>query len=127
MTCRLTTLLSIVEFRWSDRVHDSRETELKWRVKDNIVSVLITFIWTWIPSATAVSSFLCYTLVAGERLTVAKAFTSIALFSYLQEPMTQLPGQFFALLRGTCMPSAYPSQVAADVGVAGQPTSACSA
>ncbi|PCH42091.1 pleiotropic drug resistance ABC transporter [Wolfiporia cocos MD-104 SS10] len=86
------------ESRWSYRVRDARETELKWRVKDNIVSVLITFIWTWMPSATAVSTFLCYTLVAGEKLTVAKAFTSIALFSYLQEPMTALPGQFFALL-----------------------------
>lgn len=88
------------EHRWSARVRDARETELKWRVKDNIVSVFITFIWTWIPSATAVASFLCYTLVAGQRLTVAKAFTSIALFSYIQDPMTQLPDQFFALLHG---------------------------
>ncbi|KAH9906597.1 ABC transporter type 1, transmembrane domain-containing protein [Fomitopsis serialis] len=86
------------EHRWSARVREARETELKWRVKDNIVSVFITFIWTWIPSATAVASFLCYTLIAGERLTVAKAFTSIALFSYIQEPMTLLPEQFFALL-----------------------------
>ncbi|TFY64349.1 hypothetical protein EVJ58_g2686 [Rhodofomes roseus] len=86
------------EHRWSARVREARESELKWRVKDNIVSVFITFIWTWIPSATAVASFLCFTLIAGERLTVAKAFTSIALFSYIQEPMTQLPEQFFALL-----------------------------
>jgi len=56
---------------------------------------------TWIPSATALSTFLCYTLVAGEKLSVSKAFTSIALFSYLQEPMTALPGQVFALLHGT--------------------------
>ena len=55
---------------------------------------------TWIPSATALSTFLCYTLLAGEKLSVSKAFTSIALFSYLQEPMTALPGQVFALLHG---------------------------
>ena len=55
---------------------------------------------TWIPSATALSTFLCYTLVAGEKLSVSKAFTSIALFSYLQGPMTALPGQVFALLHG---------------------------
>lgn len=52
------------------------------------------------PSATALTSFLCYTLIAGERLTVSKAFTSIALFSQLQEPMTALPGQIFAMLHG---------------------------
>ncbi len=55
---------------------------------------------TWIPSATALLTFLCYTLIAGEKLTVAKAFTSIALFSQLQGPMTMLPEQVFALLHG---------------------------
>lgn len=53
------------------------------------------------PSATALTSFLCYTLVAGERLTVSKAFTSIALFNQLQTPMVALPGQVFAMLHGT--------------------------
>lgn len=52
------------------------------------------------PSATALVSFLSYTLIAGERLTVSTAFTAIALFSQLQEPMTALPGQFFAMLHG---------------------------
>lgn len=64
-------------------------------------TVSLTSIRTWIPSATALSTFLCYTLLAGEKLTVSKAFTAIALFSYLQEPMTALPGQVFALLHGT--------------------------
>lgn len=53
---------------------------------------------------TALICFLCYTLVAGERLTVATAFTAIALFSYLQEPMTALPGQIMALLHGKHTP-----------------------
>jgi len=52
------------------------------------------------PSATALSTFLCYTLLAGEKLSVSKAFTAIALFSYLQEPMAALPGQVLALLNG---------------------------
>ena len=55
---------------------------------------------TWVPSAVALATFLCYTLLAGEKLSVSKAFTSIALFSYLQEPMTALPEQVFALLQG---------------------------
>ncbi|KAF8236776.1 pleiotropic drug resistance ABC transporter [Tricholoma matsutake] len=86
------------EYYWADKVQGARESELKWRVKENIVDTLISFIWTWIPSATALTSFFCYTLIAKERLTVSKAFTSIALFSQLQEPMTALPGQFFAML-----------------------------
>lgn len=53
------------------------------------------------PSATALLTFLCYTLIAKQQLTVAKAFTSIALFSSLQGPMTALPEQVFALLHGT--------------------------
>ena len=53
------------------------------------------------PSATALISFLCYTVISGQRLTVSKAFTSIALFYQLQYPMTMIPSQFFAILHGT--------------------------
>lgn len=42
-----------------------------------------------------------YTLIAGERLTVSKVFTAVALFTQLQRPMTELPGQIFAMLHGT--------------------------
>ncbi|KAJ4485740.1 P-loop containing nucleoside triphosphate hydrolase protein [Lentinula aciculospora] len=86
------------EYHWSNKTADRRENELSWRVKENIVDTAISFIWTWMPSATAFVSFLCYTLIAGERLTVSTAFTAIALFTQLQEPMTALPGQFFAML-----------------------------
>ncbi|KAJ7675323.1 P-loop containing nucleoside triphosphate hydrolase protein [Mycena rosella] len=86
------------EYHWSNTASEAREAELGWRVKENTVDTVISFIWTWIPSATALTSFLCYTLIAGQRLTVSKAFTSLALFSQLQEPMTALPGQFFAML-----------------------------
>ncbi|KAK7465464.1 hypothetical protein VKT23_005441 [Stygiomarasmius scandens] len=86
------------EYYWGRKTNEKRETELKWRVKNNIVDTLITFIWTWIPSATALISFLFYTLVQRQPLTVSTAFTAIALFSQLQEPMTALPGQFFAML-----------------------------
>ena len=59
----------------------------------------------WLPSATALTSFLCYTLISGQRLTVSKAFTSLALFSELQFPMMILPGQIFAILHGTSLTS----------------------
>ena len=100
----------------------ARETELKWRVKEYIVDAVISFIWLsafcrlcsmmissaayyriWLPSATALTSFLCYTLISGQRLTVSKAFTSIALFSELQYPMMLLPDQIFGILHGTSL------------------------
>ncbi|KAF9270717.1 pleiotropic drug resistance ABC transporter [Marasmius fiardii PR-910] len=86
------------ENHWGRKTHELREKELRWRVKQNLVDTIITFIWIWIPSATALVSFLCYTLIAGERLTVSVAFTAIALFSQLQGPMSEIPGQIFALL-----------------------------
>ena len=66
----------------------------------NIIPFLTLSNRIWIPSAVALATFLCYTLVAGERLTVSKAFTSLALFSYLQGSMMELPVQFLALLNG---------------------------
>lgn len=54
----------------------------------------------WIPSATALVSFLCYTLIAGQPLTVSKAFTSIALFSQLQGAMMAVPSEIMAMLNG---------------------------
>ncbi|KAI0671861.1 P-loop containing nucleoside triphosphate hydrolase protein [Trametes maxima] len=86
------------ESRWSERARQARENELSWKVKENVVDVFITFIWNWMPSAIALGTFVCYTVIAGERLTVVKAFTSISLFSYLQGPMTEIPDQVFALL-----------------------------
>ncbi|KAK2461428.1 hypothetical protein APHAL10511_005891 [Amanita phalloides] len=83
---------------WAQKAKDAREKELKWRVKENVVITFITFIWTWIPSSVALATFSCYTLIAGEQLTVAKAFSSLALFSYLQSSMMALPAQVFAFL-----------------------------
>lgn len=35
----------ILEYYWADKVQGTRESELKWRVKENIVDTLISFIW----------------------------------------------------------------------------------
>ncbi|KAG2022883.1 ATP-binding cassette transporter [Coprinopsis cinerea AmutBmut pab1-1] len=86
------------EYDWSDKTEKTREEELRWRVKTNLVSVVMSFIWTWMPSATALTCFLCYTIVAGEKLTVAKAFTSLALFSSIQGPLMSIPMQIWAML-----------------------------
>jgi len=85
---------------WASGVRDKRETELRWRVKENIVATLISFIWIWVPSAMALFSFLFYTVVASGELTVAKTFTALALFASLQGPMMELPEQVFAFFHG---------------------------
>ena len=46
---------------------------------------------------------MAYTLIAGGRLTVSRAFTAISLFSQLQGPMTALPGHIFAIFHGTSL------------------------
>ncbi|KAF8583414.1 pleiotropic drug resistance ABC transporter [Ramaria rubella] len=86
--------------RWAHKVNEFREIELSWRVKEAIVDTLISFIWTWVPSATALFAFMSYTLIDGQELTVSKAFVSVALFEQLQAPLTALPEQVFSLLHG---------------------------
>ncbi|KAF8761483.1 ABC transporter transmembrane region [Rhizoctonia solani] len=86
------------ESRWLTQVKNARAVELAWRVQENICSVLIAFIWTWVPSAVVLVAFTSYTLLAKESLTVSRAFTAIEVFSQLQGPMSQLPQQIFALL-----------------------------
>ena len=81
-------------------MREAREDELAWRVRANVVDALITFIWSWMPAATALSVFVSYTIFAGQPLTVSTGFTATALFSYLQGPMLELPGEFFALMHG---------------------------
>ncbi|KAJ1310996.1 hypothetical protein OPQ81_009504 [Rhizoctonia solani] len=89
------------ESRWLTRVKHARAVELAWRVQENICSVLIAFIWTWVPSAVVLVAFTSYTLLAKEPLTVSRAFTAIEVFSQLQGPMSQLPQQIFALLHAS--------------------------
>jgi len=36
--------------QWSRKACDSREDELQWRVKENVVSVIMSFIW-WVVSS----------------------------------------------------------------------------
>ncbi|PPQ63821.1 hypothetical protein CVT24_009771 [Panaeolus cyanescens] len=87
------------EYQWSRQAQNSREEELKWRVRQNINDTAINFIWNWMPAATSLTTFLIYTQIAEEKLNVEKAFTALALFSMLQSPMIAIPGQFVALMQ----------------------------
>jgi hypothetical protein len=35
----------ILEYHWAAKAQGSRETELRWRVKENTVDTVISFIW----------------------------------------------------------------------------------
>jgi hypothetical protein len=41
----VTNTVPISEYYWADKVQGTRESELKWRIKENIVDTLISFIW----------------------------------------------------------------------------------
>ena len=106
------------ETLWCQRTLDKREKELQWRIRENIISIVISFIWSaslaqrvvrqkanpinriWVPSAMALFSFFFYTVVAGGRLTVSTTFTALSLLSQIRGPMMQLPDEFFAYLHG---------------------------
>lgn len=38
-------LICCIENFWADKARKSRENELKWRVKENVVNTMIAFIW----------------------------------------------------------------------------------
>lgn len=74
-----------------DRCHVARETELAqmWAHRRNRLA--IAAIWYILPTAVIVTSFACYTLIAGHALDVPTAFTAMTLFALLSTPLTALP------------------------------------
>lgn len=84
---------------WARRVEEARRLELKLRVKQMILSTVISFIWIWVPTAILLVSFWSLTSLFGRPLTVSIAFTSISLFSQLQGALRALPNQITSWLR----------------------------
>lgn len=87
------------ESRWENKVQTSREVELSLRIKQMILSAIISFIWIWVPTAVLLISFWGFTAVFHQPLTVSIAFTSISLFSQLQWALLALPNQLTSWLR----------------------------
>lgn len=56
---------------------------MKWMVKARVNSVLFQLLWTCAPILVSFISFLTYVML-GNELTVATAFTSIALFNMVR-------------------------------------------
>ncbi|KZS94266.1 hypothetical protein SISNIDRAFT_454002 [Sistotremastrum niveocremeum HHB9708] len=86
------------EDKWIDRALEKRKVELRWMVKARLNSIVFYLVWTLVPVTVSVSSFLVYVLL-GNQLTIAKAFTSIALFGMLRNPLTVIPAYCMAMLQ----------------------------
>ncbi|WAQ92564.1 hypothetical protein PtA15_17A45 [Puccinia triticina] len=87
------------ENKWESKVQSSRELELSLRIKQMILSAIISFIWIFVPTAVLLISFWAFTSVFHQPLTVSIAFTSISLFTQLQWALQELPNQITAWLR----------------------------
>ncbi|KAL5521010.1 hypothetical protein ACEPAG_8932 [Sanghuangporus baumii] len=78
------------EDRWISRTEESRAEELKWLVKSRFNSVMFQAVWSTAPILVSVISFLTY-VSRGHELTVGTAFTAIALFSMIRQPLNGIP------------------------------------
>ncbi|KAI9600531.1 hypothetical protein H4Q26_000315 [Puccinia striiformis f. sp. tritici PST-130] len=87
------------ENMWETKVQSSRQLELSLRVKQMILSAIISFIWIFVPTAVLLISFWAFTSVFNQPLTVSIAFTSISLFTQLQWALQELPNQITSWLR----------------------------
>ncbi|KAJ7508849.1 hypothetical protein B0H11DRAFT_1962913 [Mycena galericulata] len=78
------------EERWIKRALDAREVEMKWMIKSRLNSLMFFLIWALAPILLSTISFLTYVML-GNELTIATAFTSIALFGMIRSPLNVIP------------------------------------
>ncbi|KAL8286389.1 hypothetical protein RQP46_004406 [Phenoliferia psychrophenolica] len=81
------------------RVFKARDIELSWILRDRIVGMVMNLLWTIIPDAISLVSFFCYTKVAKQELSIAVAFTALALFQQIRMPLNMLPQGILGLLQ----------------------------
>ncbi|KAF9230741.1 ABC transporter type 1, transmembrane domain-containing protein [Melanogaster broomeanus] len=102
----LNELISAVKFikffaweeRWVKRTMEARGVEMGWMVKARINSVMFTAVWTSAPILISLISFFTY-VYQGNQLTVSVAFTSIALFSMIRQPLNIIPSWIVQVLQ----------------------------
>ncbi|KAJ7054741.1 hypothetical protein C8F01DRAFT_1221334 [Mycena amicta] len=78
------------EERWIDRVLTARGHELKLLIKGRINYIGFLCLWMTAPIFISVIAFATYVML-GNELTIAKAFTAIALFELVRQPLNFLP------------------------------------
>ncbi|EJU04810.1 hypothetical protein DACRYDRAFT_114129 [Dacryopinax primogenitus] len=94
----LTELIQAIKFikffawenQWIDRAMKARQEELNWLVKNFINSLLFRALFANVPALVSICSFWVF-VAQGHELTVSTAFTAIALFDMLRQPLNLLP------------------------------------
>ncbi|KAJ7480081.1 hypothetical protein B0H11DRAFT_2422933 [Mycena galericulata] len=94
----LNELISAVKFikffaweqRWIDRALEARNEEIKWMLKSRINDIGFFCVWITAPILISVISFFTYVML-GNELTIGTAFTSIALFGMIRQPLNVIP------------------------------------
>ncbi|KAG6855558.1 hypothetical protein H0H87_001039 [Tephrocybe sp. NHM501043] len=86
------------EERWLGRVRGEREKEIGWMVKARINSILFSLLWTSAPILISIISFWAF-VAQGNELTIATAFTAIALFNMVRAPLNVIPTWIVQILQ----------------------------
>ncbi|ORY91324.1 P-loop containing nucleoside triphosphate hydrolase protein [Syncephalastrum racemosum] len=87
------------ESNWEKRIMQARGEELKFLRTTYICEVLFTLVWQGSPLLVTIISFWSYTVIQGNDLTAATAFTSIAIFNELRFALNALPETFIEFLQ----------------------------
>ncbi|KAF8752415.1 P-loop containing nucleoside triphosphate hydrolase protein [Rhizoctonia solani] len=80
----------ILGVKFIKRITKRRQKELTWLKHERINQMMFNFVWQLAPTMVAVVSFTSY-IALGNELTVSVAFTSIALFNMLKNPLNIIP------------------------------------
>ncbi|CAK5281621.1 unnamed protein product, partial [Mycena citricolor] len=94
----LTELIQAVKFikffaweqRWIERAMKAREGEINWMIKARLNGIGFYCLWITAPIFISVISFFTYVML-GNELTIGTAFTAIALFGMIRQPLNILP------------------------------------
>jgi ABC-type multidrug transport system fused ATPase/permease subunit len=82
------------------RVNKIRREELAWQRRNFQIEIAFDVLWAFTPILVTIVSFVHYTVIRGEKLTPAVAFTSIAVFDELRFALNALPETFIQALQG---------------------------
>lgn len=82
------------------RVEQIRRSELSWQARNYQIEVFFNCIWALTPILVTIVAFMHYTLIRGQTLTPAIAFTSITVFEELRFALNALPEMLIEMLQG---------------------------
>ncbi|KAF7321090.1 ABC bile acid [Mycena chlorophos] len=81
---------SAFEQRWMGKIFAARDVEMGWLILGRINGIGFLGLWNITPVLISVVSFCTYVML-GNALTVSKAFTAIALFAMIRQPLNGIP------------------------------------